>query len=118
FSDQVFPGVGGSIGLTRLYYILNEQKLLNIQTANLVEYALIPISDDEVEYAFKLADELRAKNHSATIVLTDKKLGDKLTYAAKLAKNGIVIGESEVASGKLQVKDFSTGETNDLDLNA
>ena len=110
FSDQTFPGVGGSIGLTRLYYILNEQKLFNVQVANLSEYALIPISDAEVEYAFKLADELRAKNHSVTIVLTDKKLNDKLTYAAKIADGGIVIGEQEVESGKLQIKDFDTGK--------
>lgn len=111
FSEQTFPGVGGSIGLTRLYYILSEEKLIDIQTANLSEYALIPISDAEVEYAFRLANELRSKNHSATIVLTDKKLNDKMSYAAKIADGGIVIGEEEVETGKLQIKDFNTGKT-------
>ena len=111
FSDQTFPGVGGSIGLTRLYNILTEQGLISSANQNLTEYALIPISDQEIEYAFKLATELRDKNHSTTIVLTNKKLSDKLTYAAKVAANGIVIGESEVESGKLEVKDFATGKT-------
>ena len=55
---------------------------------------------------------------AVTIVFTDKKLGDKLTYAAKIAQNGIVIGESEVASGALKVKDFTTGETSSLNLDA
>lgn len=118
FTDQKFPGVGGSIGLTRLFYVLNERKLLPEQPAQVLDYAIVPISENELDFAFSTAAKLRQQNYSVTVVLTDKKLGDKLTYAAKLAKNGIVIGESEVASGKLQVKDFSTGETNDLDLNA
>ena len=118
FTDQKFPGVGGSIGLTRLFYVLNEGKLLPEQPAQVLDYAIVPISENELDFAFSAAAKLRQQNYSVTVVLTDKKLGDKLTYAAKLAKNGIVIGESEVASGKLQVKDFSTGETNDLDLNA
>jgi len=118
FTDQKFPGVGGSIGLTRLFYVLNEGKLLPEQPAQVLDYAIVPISENELDFAFSTAAKLRQQNYSVTVVLTDKKLGDKLTYAAKLAKNGIVIGESEVASGKLQVKDFSTGETNDLDLNA
>lgn len=114
FSGQAFPGVGGSIGLTRLFYVLNEQGLLKNDSYNLTEYALIPISDAENEYAFKLAKELRSDGHSATIVLMNKKLGDKMTYAAKIAANGIVIGENEVNTGKLKVKDFATGKTRDF----
>lgn len=110
-ADKSFPGVGGSIGLTRLYYVLKEQGLIESANHNLVEYAIIPVSDAEIEYSFKLADEFHAKNHSATIVLTDKKLGDKLTYASKIAAGGIVIGEAEAASGELKIKDFATGKT-------
>ena len=114
FSAKSFPGVGGSIGLTRLFDVLSEHNLLNINGQSLTEYALIPVSEAENEYAFKLADELRAKHHSVTIVLTDKKLGDKLAHAAKIAANGIVIGEQELATGKLKVKDFATGKTRDF----
>ena len=114
FSAKSFPGVGGSIGLTRLFYVLNEAKLLNLGGQELTEYALIPISEQENEYAFKLANELRSKHHSATVVLTDKKLGDKLAYAAKIAAGGIVIGEAEMESGQLKVKDFDTGKSRDF----
>ena len=114
FSAKSFPGVGGSIGLTRLFYILNENNLLNINGQELTEYALVPVSEQENEYAFRLASELRSKHHSVTIVLTDKKLGDKLTYAAKVAANGIVIGEQEMESGQLKVKDFATGKSRDF----
>ena len=114
FSDKPFPGVGGSIGLTRLFYVLNEHNLINTSSQDLTEYALIPVSEAENEYAFKLADELRAKHHSATLVLTDKKLGDKLSYAAKIAASGIVIGDDEIKTGQLKVKDFATGKTRDF----
>ena len=118
FTDQNFPGVGGSIGLTRLFYVLNEEQLLPEQSANPIDYAIIPISENELDFSFQIAEKLRDKGNSVTVVLTDKKLGDKLTYAAKLAKNGIVIGESEASSNQLQVKNFTTGETTDLNLDA
>lgn len=118
FTDQKFPGVGGSIGLTRLFYVLNEEQLLPEQSTNPIDYAIIPISENELDFSFQVANKLRGRGSSVTVVLTDKKLGDKLTYAAKLAKNGIVIGESEASSNQLQVKDFTTGETTDLNLDA
>ena len=118
FTDQKFPGVGGSIGLTRLFYVLNEEQLLPEQSAAPIDYAIIPISENELDFSFQIADKLRGRDSSVTVVLTDKKLGDKLTYAAKLAKNGIVIGESEASSNQLQVKDFTTGKTTDLNLDA
>ena len=118
FTDQNFPGVGGSIGLTRLFYVLNEEQLLPEQSANPIDYAIIPISENELDFSFQIANKLRGRGSSVTVVLTDKKLGDKLTYAAKLAKNGIVIGESEASSNQLQVKNFTTGETTDLNLDA
>ena len=118
FTDQKFPGVGGSIGLTRLFYVLNEKQLLPEQSTNPIDYAIIPISENELDFSFQVADKLRGRGSSVTVVLTDKKLGDKLTYAAKLAKNGIVIGESEASSNQLQVKNFTTSETTDLNLDA
>ena len=118
FTEQNFPGVGGSIGLTRLFYVLNEYNLLPENSDKILDYAIVPISENEYDYTFSVADKLRKKGSSVTVVLTDKKLGDKLTYAAKLANNGIVIGESEAASGSFKVKDFTTGETTNLNPDA
>jgi histidyl-tRNA synthetase len=61
-----------------------------------------------------LAARLRGHNTKVDVILTDKKLGDKMTYAAKVANKGIVVGESEVASGNLKIKDFSTGEVSNF----
>ena len=116
FTDQALPGTGGSIGLTRLYYVLTENNLLKSQEADLLDYCLVPITENEFEFAMQTAAKLRAAGYTVDINFQDRKLGDKLTYASKLAKNGVVIGESEVASGSLKAKDFATGEVKDLTL--
>ena len=116
FSSQAFPGVGGSIGLTRLFYILNEQGLLAPTTDTLLDYAIIPMSAHEYDEALSVASKLRQSGHSTTVVFTNKKLGDNLSYASKVAKNGIVIGEQEVATKQFKTKNFGTGETTDLHM--
>ncbi len=116
FTDKPFPGVGGSIGLTRLFFVLNDAKLLPPTTDSLLDYAVVPLSEHEYDESFNVANKLRAKGYSATIVFSDKKLGDKLSYASKVAKNGIVIGESEVASQSFIAKNFQTGEQSEVQL--
>lgn len=109
YTDQQLPGVGGSIGLTRLFYVLNENNLLKSQIGNPVDIAVIPITESEYDFSFSLADKLRAIGRSADVVLLDKKLGDKLKYAAKIAQNAIVIGENEAKSGEAMVKNLTSG---------
>ena len=116
FSEKSFPGVGGSIGLTRLFYVLNEKELLPDFKEEKINYAVIPVSEHEFDEAFNVAKKLREKRYSSTIVLTDKKLGDKMSYAAKIAKNGIVIGEEEVNTKILNAKNFATGEINEVNI--
>lgn len=116
FSNQSFPGVGGSIGLTRLFYTLNEAKLLDPDTNSLLDYAIIPVSEQEYDESLNIAVKLRDQGHSVTPIFSTKKLNDKLNLASKLAVNGIVVGESEVATRKLKIKNFLTGETTDLNI--
>ncbi|MBO7664684.1 histidine--tRNA ligase [Candidatus Saccharibacteria bacterium] len=116
FTEQKMPGVGGSIGLTRLFFVLSESGLIKNRVEKPLDYMIVPISDNEVDYAFEMAQKIREKGHKVDVALIDKKLGDKLTYAAKIAKCGIVIGEDEVKSGALKVKDFETGETTELNI--
>ncbi len=115
FSDQSFPGVGGSIGLTRLFYVLNENNLLKNQAEPLLDYAIIPISKSEYEYSETVAKQLRNQNFTVMVVYGDKKLGDKLSYVAKLTKNAIVIGEEETKTKKLKVKNLLTGDITNLE---
>lgn len=107
FTDQKLPGVGGSIGLTRLFYVLAENNLLKSQEEKPIDTAVVPITDNELGFAMKIANELRENGERSTVVVMDKKLGDKLAYAAKIARQGIVIGENEVKSGEYLVKKFN-----------
>lgn len=116
FSDAKFPGVGASIGLSRLFYILNENGLVEGDRKAAVDVAIIPISENENLPAFELAAKLRGRGETVDVVLTNKRLGDKLSYAAKLARGGIVVGEDEAASGKFKLKDFETGEESPLEI--
>ncbi|MBR3329297.1 histidine--tRNA ligase [Candidatus Saccharibacteria bacterium] len=116
FSDQPFPGVGGSIGLTRLFYVLNENDLLKNQVDSLLDFAIIPITKNEYAYSANLAKEFQQKNYKTTVVYSDKKLSDKITYASKIAKNGIVVGEDEINTKNLKAKNFETGETSEINL--
>lgn len=106
FTEQKLPGVGGSIGLTRLFYVLNENNLAKSQIGKPIDTAIVPITENELAFAMKVARELREKGEVVTIVGTDKKLGDKLKYAAAVAEKGIVLGEMEAQSGKYEVKVF------------
>ena len=107
FTEQVFPGVGSSIGLSRLFYVLNENKLLKSQEERPLDVAVVPITENEIPFAFNVASRLRKDGRSVTLVLTDKKLGDKLNYAAKIAKSAIVIGEEEVKTGEYKEKELN-----------
>ena len=115
YSDQKFPGVGGSIGLTRLFYILKENNLLP-EVSGLIDYAIIPMSENEYEAAFRLAENLKNDGRSSDVILTDKKLGDKMSHASKIARFGIVLGEREVAEGKVNIKNFADGSETEFAL--
>lgn len=116
FTDQKFPGVGASIGLSRLFYVLNENNLLAQNISAPVDIAIIPLSPLQKSACYDLAKKLRAAGKSVDIILLDKKLGDLLRHAVRIAKSGIVVGENEVATGKYAIKDFSTGETRPLEI--
>ena len=107
YTDQKLPGVGISIGLTRLFYILNEYGLSDDVERKVVDYCICPVSENEYEFAGKVAAELRADGHTVDVIYAGKNVGDKLKYAAAIASKGIVLGEAEARSGKYQVKEFN-----------
>jgi histidyl-tRNA synthetase len=110
YTDQKFPGVGASIGLTRLFSVLGENNLIDLEAEKPIDLVLIPFSAQEYSYTIELANKLRGCGKSVDINFTDKKVGDKFTYAAKIAKFASVIGGNEVETGNIEVKNLETGE--------
>ena len=117
YTDQILPGVGISIGLTRLFYVLNENNLLEIEQKKPVDIVLIPFGANELEFTYQLSDKLRKAGKSVDICLTDKRIGDRMTYASKIADYAAVIGENEVKSGVVNVKNLETGEQMSIEEN-
>ena len=114
FTDQKFPGVGGSIGLTRLFFILREYNLINISVNSPVDYVILPLSANEYEASFELANRLREKGKTVDVDLTDRKLGDRFNRAGKIADFAVVVGSNEVINQKYLAKNLKTGETAEL----
>ena len=112
FTEQKFPGVGGSIGLTRLFFVLNEYNLLPKTQADAkpLDYCVLPMSENEITFAMKVASALRAESKTVDIDFDMRKLGSRLNRAAKLADYAIVIGDQEVLSREVEIKDLTTGE--------
>ena len=109
FSDQKFEGVGGSIGLSRLFFALRELNLLPVSTPP-VDYVFIPITEEDRVFALSLAQKTREKGLVADTLLMTKPLGDRLSYAAKIAKYAVIIGENERNGGEIVKKDLESGE--------
>ena len=110
YTDKKLPGVGISIGLTRLFYKLNELNLIKADKKSIAEVLVVPMVDD-MTVPIKLASDLRKNGINTEIFLNDKKLKAKMKYADKLEiPYVIVVGEDEVNSGVVKVKNMKTGE--------
>lgn len=116
YTDKRLPGVGISIGLTRLFYKLNELNLINANKKSISDVLIVPMIED-MTVPIKVANNLRNKGINTEIFLNNKKLKAKMKYADKLEiPYVIVIGEDEVNSGVLKVKNMRTGEEKETDI--
>ena len=117
YTDKQLPGVGISIGLTRLFYVLNEQKMLNpdLPTAP-ADVLILPMTED-LTAAIALATKLRDKGIRTQLHCERKKFKQKLTYASKLAiPFAVFLGEDEVNAGTVTYKNLTTGEQKTADF--
>lgn len=118
YTDKKLPGVGISIGLTRLFYKLNELNLIQAEQKSMAQVLIIPMVED-LEKPIQLATDLRNLGVKTEIYLNDKKLKAKFKYADKLKiPYVIVIGEDELASNTVNVKNMETGEEKKVSLEA
>lgn len=118
YTDKKLPGVGISIGLTRLFYKLNELNLIKVEQKSVSQVLIIPMIEDLSE-PIKLATELRNNGIKTEIYLNNKKLKTKFKYADKLGiPYVIVIGEDEIATNTVNIKNMKTGEEKKVKLEA
>lgn len=116
YTDKKLPGVGISIGLTRLFYKLNELNLIKDTKKSVADILIIPMVED-LSVPIKLATKLRNNGVKTEIYLNNKKLKAKFKYADKLQiPYVIVIGEDEIAKNKFKLKNMETGEEKEISI--
>ena len=103
YTEKKLPGVGVSIGLTRLFYKLNELNLIKAEKKSISDVLIIPMVED-LSVPINLATKLRNNGIKTEIYLNNKKLKAKFKYADKLEiPYVIVIGEDEIEN-KILIK--------------
>ena len=110
YTDKKLPGVGLSIGLTRLFYQLNEIKLIEAKKKSIADILIISMTEN-FAYVAKIAEKFRNEGKNVQIYYEDKKVKAQFKYADKLQiPYTIVIGDDEVNSGTYTIKNMETGE--------
>ena len=111
YTDKKLPGVGITIGLTRLFYVLGEQGYLNDQLVTAPADVLILPMTEDLTAAISFATQLRQAGVRAQVYGEQKKFKAKMSYADKLGIPYVAfLGEEEIAQGVVKIKDMATGE--------
>jgi histidyl-tRNA synthetase len=111
YTDKKLPGVGVSIGVTRLFYILQEQGLLNDELDTAPCDALVIPMGEVLDYAVSCATVLRTAGVRTQVYTEQKKVKAKFAYADKLGiPYAVIIGGDEAANRTVSLKNLNTGD--------
>ena len=115
YTDKKLPGVGISIGVTRLFYVLEEQGMLSDRMVTApADVLVIPMSDD-LQAAIQTATALRDAGIRTQLYTEKKKFKARIGYAAKLGiPYAVFLGEDEIAQGVVSCKDLAAGQQQTL----
>jgi histidyl-tRNA synthetase len=116
YTDQKFPGVGVSIGLTRLFSQLLDAGVIKATTATPAKVLVVPM-EVETPFALEVAAQLRELGVPTELYTEDDKFKKKLMYANKIGVPYVaIIGEDEVSKKKVALKNMKTGEQELVDV--
>ena len=116
YTDRKLPGVGVSIGLTRLFYKLNELEAMQEDKKSIAKVLVVSMVEDKSK-AVEVAATLRKENIETEVYLEDKKIKAKFKYADRLSiPYVIVIGEEEIENNVVTLKNMETGEQKTISL--
>jgi histidyl-tRNA synthetase len=112
YTDRKLPGVGISIGLTRLFYQFEQVGIVKPVNSTPSSLLIVPIVDD-LSYPLELASKLRNSGINTEIYLEQKSLKAKLNYANRLGVPYVgIIGETESDERAVTIKNMESGEQN------
>lgn len=107
YTDRKLPGVGISIGLTRLFAQLKEVGIVKPGASTLAKVLVIPLVEDP-SVSLEIATMLRTQGLSCEVYLEESKMKKKMAYADKIGVPFVVlVGEDEISSGMFVVKNMA-----------
>ncbi len=111
YTDQKLPGIGISIGLTRLFSQLKEEKIIESTRNSLLDVLVIPFDDTYMDYTLKVANKLRDNSFKTDVYYGNKGMKQKMKYANRLGVPYVIlIGTDEVEKNVVSLKNMITGE--------
>ncbi len=112
YTDRKLPGVGISIGLTRLFYQFEQAGIVKLVNSTPASFLIVPILDD-LSYPLELASKLRNGGINTEIYLEPKSIKAKLNYANRLGFPYVgIIGDTESDERTVTIKNMESGEQN------
>lgn len=116
YTDRKLPGVGISIGLTRLFYQLREANIIKASNSSPAKVLVIPMSQSK-DYALEIAGKLRDTDIATDVYLQNKNIKNKIQYADRLGIPFVIfIGEDEEREQKVTIRNLSISEQKVLSL--
>lgn len=116
YTNNILPGVGISIGLTRLFFVLKEIGFIDkYEIKKGLDYLIIPIGNT-IKYCVEVMRCLQEKGNRVTVYFEEDSLKKKMNYANKIGvSNVILIGEEEVEKNEVKIKNMDSGESKSMD---
>lgn len=112
YTKTELPGVGISIGLSRLFYKLRELGVIKAESMSPAKIVVMPFGDEQIPASLAVASSLRAAGNAVMLYSEPNAVKKKLRYADKMGFSWVVlIGDREAESGTVSVKDMVTGES-------
>lgn len=111
YTNNILPGVGISIGLTRLFFVLKEIGFVdNYKIKSKIDYLILPVGNT-LKYCGEVISYLQNQGYNVDIYFENSSLKKKISYADKLGVDNVIfIGEEEMANNIVKVKNMNTGE--------
>ena len=116
YTDRKMPGVGISIGLSRLFFQLIDNNIITAENQSISNVLIVSMTDN-YDMCADIARNFRDENLNVQINIEEQKLGKKFKYADKLnVKYVIIIGEDEIKDNVITLKNMYTGEQQTIKL--
>ena len=112
YTKKYLPGVGVSIGLSRLFYKLCEIGAIELTRFSSAEVVVMPIGSGQLTASVRIAERLRSTGINTMLYTEENNMRKKLKYADKMGFEWVVlIGEDELLTEEVMLKNMLTGES-------